>query len=67
MCHVIEREGREWACESIKQLQRLAGKGDDWQQLINYLERGTKNRPPAFIRGVQGVIDEIRLAVGRAA
>ena len=60
MCKVLYREGREWAFESIHQLQELAGKGDRYQQLINYLQRGLKGKPADFARGVQSVIDEIR-------
>lgn len=67
MCHVLYREGRQWARETIHEIHKLPSLQHDWKQIIERLERGTKNRPPAFIRGVQGVIDEIRLALGRAA
>ncbi|MEE3929694.1 hypothetical protein V2I84_05385 [Pseudomonas viridiflava] len=66
MCKILEREGRQWAVDSITQLQELAGKNDRYQQLINYLQRGTNGKPPSFVAGVQGVIDELR-QIGRAA
>lgn len=67
MCKILHREGRQWAVESIRQLTELVGKGDGCRQLINYLERGTKQRPPDFIDGVQSVIDELRQIGERAA
>ncbi|QHF03285.1 hypothetical protein N015_13065 [Pseudomonas asturiensis] len=66
MCKILEREGRQWAVDSITQLQELAGKNDRYQQLIDYLQRGTPGKPPSFVAGVQGVIDELR-QIGRAA
>lgn len=60
MCAILEREGREWALESIRQLERLTGKGDKNRQLVSYLERGLSGRPPAFSRGVQQIIDRVR-------
>ena len=60
MCKVLEREGREWAFESIRQLEKLGGKGDQNRQLVNYLERGLKGRPASFTKGVQSVIDQVK-------
>lgn len=67
MCAILHREGRQWAVESIRQLEELAGKGDRYRQLINYLERGTREKPPSFVKGVQSVIDEVRQIRERAA
>ena len=67
MCQILFREGRQWAVDSIRQLQELAGKNDRYQQLINYLERGTRHRPPDFVVGVQSVITELRQIGARAA
>jgi len=60
MCNVLYREGRAWALDSIRQLQNSAGKGDQFRQLINHLERGTKNKPADFIRGVESIIDQVK-------
>lgn len=66
MCRILELEGRKWAIDSIEQLSKLAAKNDRHRQLISYLERGLRGKPPAFMRGVQGVIDEVR-KIGDAA
>lgn len=66
MCKVLEREGRQWALDSIDQLRKLAGKDDRHLQLIAYLERGLHGKPASFASGVQGVIDEVR-KIGEAA
>lgn len=66
MCKVLEREGRQWALDSIGQLRELAGKSDKHRQLIAYLERGLRGKPASFARGVQSVIDEVR-KIGEAA
>ncbi len=60
MCAILQREGREWALESIRNLHNVVGKPDGYRQLINYLERGLKGKPAAFARGVQSVIDEVK-------
>lgn len=60
MCKVLEREGREWAVESIRQLEKIVGKGDRNRQLVNYLERGLKGRPAGFAKGVQSIIDQVK-------
>ena len=60
MCKVLEREGREWAYESIRQLEKLGSKGDQNRQLVNYLERGLTGRPASFVKGVQSVIDQVK-------
>ncbi|MCO8166890.1 hypothetical protein NJC40_03735 [Pseudomonas sp. 21LCFQ02] len=67
MCKVLEREGRQWALDSIGQLRELAGKNDKHRQLIAYLERGLRGKPASFARGVQGVIDDVRAIGERAA
>lgn len=67
MCKVLEREGRQWAWDSIDQFSKLAGKDDKHRQLIAYLERGLRGKPASFARGVQGVIDEVRAIGERAA
>jgi hypothetical protein len=66
MCKILERDGREWAVETIRQLAELVGKGDGNRELIVCLERGLTGRPPGFVVGVQSVIDEVRDA-GKAA
>lgn len=60
MCAILEREGREWALESIRQLEQLTGKGDKNRQLVSYLERGLSGRPPSFSLGVQQIIERVR-------
>jgi hypothetical protein len=60
MCNVLYREGAAWAVDSIRQLQNSAGKGDQYRQLINYLERGKTNKPADFVRGVESVIDQVK-------
>lgn len=60
MCNVLYREGRAWALDSIRQLQNSVGKGDQFRQLINYLERGRKNKPADFVRGVESVIADVK-------
>lgn len=66
MCKILERDGRQWAVETICQLAELVGKGDGNRELIACLERGLTGRPPSFADGVQSVIDEVRDA-GKAA
>lgn len=66
MCKVLEREGRQWALDSIGQLRELATKNDRHRQLIAYLERGLRGKPASFASGVQSVIDEVR-KIGEAA
>jgi hypothetical protein len=60
MCNVLYRDGRAWALDSIANLHNAVGKGDGFRQLINYLERGTKNKPADFVRGVESVIAEVK-------
>lgn len=48
MCNVLYREGRRWALDSIENLHNVVGKGDQFRQLINYLERGKTNKPADF-------------------
>ena len=62
MCAILHREGRDWALESIRNLHNVVGKPDGYRQLINYLERGLKGKPPSFARGVQSVIDQVKAA-----
>lgn len=58
MCQVLYREGGEWACKTIQRLHKLPSLEHDWKQVIQRLEPGTKGRPPAYVRGVQSVIEE---------
>lgn len=67
MCQVLYREGRQWARETIHEIHKLPSLEHDWKQVIQRLERGTKGRPPAYVRGVQSVIEEVRVALERAA
>lgn len=67
MCQVLYREGGEWACKTIQRLHKLPSLEHDWKQVIQRLEPGTKGRPPAYVRGVQSVIEEVRMALERAA
>lgn len=60
MCNVLYREGAAWAVDSIANLHNVVGKGDQFRQLINYLERGKTNKPADFVRGVESVIDQVK-------
>lgn len=60
MCNVLYREGRRWAIDSIENLHNVVGKGDQFRQLISYLERGKTNKPADFVRGVESVIDQVK-------
>lgn len=66
MCKVLEREGRQWAIDSVDKFLKLTGKSCRYPQLISYVERGLRGKPAAFVRGIQGVIDEVR-KIGDAA
>lgn len=67
MCAILYRDGRQWAVDTISQLCEVVRKNDGNRELIACLERGTREKPPSFVKGVQSVIDEVRQIRERAA